>query len=131
MQVWSPTLERLTLRIDRHLIAYPQFQEAISGLQALRELELNGSLSDFSAIADLPSLERLCFKSDWMITEVEMSNFAAHLQDLTKLPSLKYIVVGYPQWEEHDKQLREICLRRGILFEARRHENYIPGYVLW
>lgn len=131
LRAWSPTLERLTLRIDRHLIAYPQFQEALSCLKALQELELNGSLSDFSAIANLPSLERLCFKSDWMITEGEMKNFAAHLEDFTKLPALKHIVVGYPQWEEHDKEFRDLCLRRGILFEARWHENYIPSYVLW
>lgn len=130
--MWSPTLKHLELRIDQQFISYHPLGEAFSSLQELQKLDINGSLSNFGAIADLPLLERLRFKSDWMITEGKMGSFAAHLDDVTQFPALKYIKVGYPQSEKHDKQLENICIRRGIELELRRwHENFIPSYLSW
>lgn len=91
----SPTLKHLELRIEQQFISHHPFGEALSSLQELQKLDINGSLSDFSAISDLPLLECLRLKSDWMITEGAMGSFAAHLDDVTKFPALKYI----SQWD--------------------------------
>lgn len=126
LRVWSLTLEHLNLEITgRQIMSYRPFLEALSTLKVLQELEVNGSLSGFGAIADLPSLQRLSFESD-----EDMSRFAAHLDDPMKFPALKYVVAG-SQFEMRDKKLHDTCLRRGIDLEEWWRDDCIPGCLSW
>lgn len=106
-------------------MSYRPFLEALSTLKVLQELEVNGSLSGFGAIADLPSLQRLSFESD-----EDMSRFAAHLDDPMKFPALKYVVAG-SQFEMRDKKLHDTCLRRGIDLEEWWRDDCILGCLSW
>lgn len=129
---WSRTLERLSLDIDRQFVSYRPLDEALSILKGLRQLEVIGSLSYCSAAADLPSLERIRFKTDWEVKRREMDDFAAHLENSAKFPALKYVegAWGSRHWYGYDRQLNDICSGRGIKLKMSNRKSFIPSY-LW
>lgn len=124
---WSATLERLSLCAAHSFMRSRPLGEALSSLQRLKELEINRS-SDVGAIADLPSLELLCFSADWGDSRRAMINLITHLNNSQKFPALKYIVVI----DEYDEKLQDICFRRNIVLRTKRDdEDHIQDFTSW
>lgn len=109
---WSFTLEYLNLDVSDRRDANQPLTEAISGLRALRKLEVARLKLELVSISHLPKLNRFSCLSLHHWTELEIL-----LSDSTKFPSLAFVALELYDSGEFEDRIEDMCIRRQITID--------------
>lgn len=113
---WSFTLEYLNLDVSDRRDANQPLTEAISGLRALRKLEVARLKLELVSISHLPKLNRFSCLSLHHWTELEIL-----LSDSTKFPSLAFVALEFYDSGEFEDRIEDMCIRRQITIDEWDH----------
>lgn len=112
---WPKSLEYLKLKVmNQWCSPCAPLWEALSTLEGLRELYIDGLFLHFDALANLPRLERLEFGPQVETDSDETRSFAICLEYPKKFVALKHIGTRRYFWNGSYEQLKDVCLSRGI-----------------
>lgn len=121
LRAWSQTLEYLRMDASYH-DPYPPFNEVISTLRRLRELQLGRMKVDFSSIYRLQLLER--FACITPHSKEEVQPLVSYLEDSESFPSLECLILRFDHVVVPNK-VEDLCYMRNIEFGSFQTLGFI------